>query len=123
MARPAITLIRRIFNPTTTKRRTPMRYLLILLLAALISACSQSPMDALKSDVASEENMNVPFWAAQHKQHTALWDEAVAYCKANKEKPNCFAVNADATVFTKYGTSGHYLTVPSFDTQPQSAKK
>jgi hypothetical protein len=102
-----------------------MRYLLVLLLAALISACSQSPMDKLKSDYI---DMSPPKWSEQHDQHTALWDEALAYCKEHGNKPNCglvmqvYVIDNGSTKIPAYGSSGHYLTVPSFDTQPQSAK-
>jgi hypothetical protein len=55
------------------------------------------------------------FWAKQHKKKTPLWNEAVTYCQAHEEKPNCHSVmlvliiTNGATDIPKYGSSGHAL--------------
>jgi hypothetical protein len=45
-------------------------------------------MEKLKSDVRYPE-LNEPFWSKEEKLKTALWVEALNYCKVNKAKLNC----------------------------------
>ena len=59
-----------------------------------VAGCSQSPMDALKSDTYSEKYSGGSFWDTQSKENTQLWKEAVNYCNKNLQKVNCQPVRA-----------------------------
>jgi|GEM_PF-5742842 len=54
-----------------------------------LAGCSQSPMDALKSDTYSEKYSGGSFWDTQSKEQTKLWGEAKAYCLKHNWKVNC----------------------------------
>lgn len=64
------------------------RWVFILLLPFVLTACSKSPMDALKSN-SNQAGLNPPFWHKVRTENPALWKEAVNYCKKHGEKPNC----------------------------------
>jgi hypothetical protein len=66
-------------------------FILIMTLGLFLTACDKSPMQKLESDTVYSD-MNTAFWSDQHHADTALWKDAVAYCKAHEKKPNCLPI-------------------------------
>lgn len=65
---------------------------LLLIGLSLLTACSESPLDKLKSDKA--DHAILPFWEKEAKAKSSLWNEAVSYCEQNQDKPNCGAIKS-----------------------------
>jgi hypothetical protein len=95
------------------------KFFILILTVSIFSlaGCSKSPLQKLASDVVYTD-MDNAFWSNQQEQKTALWSDAVSYCKQNANKPNCgavmgvFALSNSSIEVPDYGTSGHVLTVP-----------
>ncbi len=99
-----------------------MKFLMIGTIAMAIVGCgSLTPLQKLKQDVAYEA-LNIVFWGKEKGCQTTLWQEAVHYCKAHEEKPNCgpvlqiYVSSNGSTEIKGYGTSGNELRLPSFKT-------
>ncbi len=91
----------------------------VIFASILLTGCAQkTPMQILQSDTAYPD-LTEQFWAHQRVTKQPLWKEAKAYCLQNMNKVNCVPVMRqmpfdDSTTVPKYGSSGHYLTVPNF---------
>ena len=91
----------------------------VICVSVLLTGCAQkTPLQKLQSDSAYPD-LTEQFWAHQRVTKQPLWKEAKAYCLQNTNKINCVPVNRQmffdgSTTVPKYGSSGHYLTVPNF---------
>lgn len=65
----------------------------IITLGLVLVACSQSPLDALKSDD-TNSNYDAAYWQKTAANDPTLFNQALQYCAQNPEKPNCAAVNS-----------------------------
>lgn len=98
-----------------------MRILTLCLMLVLLSACSQSPLQKLKSDTRYDD-MNPAFWAKEQAQHTPLWQEATNYCEKHTEKPNCapvmqvLVISNSSITAPAIGDSGQSIHLPDFST-------
>ncbi len=63
----------------------------------ILSGCSKSPMDKLASDNRYPDMNNI-FWGKEQDNKTQLWQEALAYCNKNPEKPNCKSIILVSTI-------------------------
>lgn len=98
--------------------------LCIVLIVMFFAACSNQhdPLSKLQSDTAYDD-LNTAFWSKEHDQKTTLWSQALSFCKAHQEKPNCAAVievhvvSNGQTVAPAIGHSGSTLTIPDFKDQ------
>lgn len=85
----------------------------------LLAGCSKSPLEILQSNK-QYNNLNEAFWSNERINNTQLWAKAKIYCQQNSAKQNCAPVidqillSSESTTVPKYGSSGHYLTVPNF---------
>lgn len=66
---------------------------MIFLVAAvlILNGCEKSPLQKLKSDT-RDGSLTELFWAKEYSNNSTLWKDAVTYCDANKNKPNCVLV-------------------------------
>ena len=93
--------------------------LMIFFDIVLLSACSKTPLQQLASNHLYP-SLNASYWAKEQQQKTALWINAVVYCKQNSEKPNCSAVielyviTNGATQASAIGHSGQTINIPDF---------
>ena len=93
----------------------------VFCVSILISGCGKNPIEKLQSDTAYND-LTERFWANERLDKTPLWKQAKTYCSEGnnyRDKINCVPVVRQipfdgSTEVPKYGSSGHYLTVPNF---------
>lgn len=61
----------------------------------LLSGCSQSPMAALKSSTINS-HYDGAYWSKERDAKSAIWQEALTYCRANPSQINCHPVMLSA---------------------------
>ncbi len=93
---------------------------LLVLGALLLGGCGKpTPLQQLHRNT-QDDTLTPAFWAGEEGHKTQLWHEAVTYCTAHAEKPNCGAVlevnilSHGSTTVPAYGTSGYPLVAPHF---------
>ena len=98
------------------------KYLMLgLFTLLLLTGCGQqSDLDKLKSDDVFYVGMNSAYWGKIQNKNSALWHEAVNYCQAHQEKPNCgpvmqtYILSNGSTTAPAIGHSGNSLKTPNF---------
>lgn len=65
----------------------------IVALSLALIGCSQSPLDALKSDD-TNSTYDAQYWKDTAANDPSLFNQAVQYCSQNPTKPNCAPVNS-----------------------------
>ncbi len=87
-----------------------------VVMGVLLTACSQSPMEQLQSDVRAD-NLTSAYWATQKDDDPVLWQEATNYCKVHSAKVNCAPltlsnmISNGSTKMMAYGQSGDVINV------------
>lgn len=99
-----------------------------VVMGALLTGCSQSPMEKLQSDV-KDDSMTSAYWATQKDENPALWQEATDYCKSHSGKVNCGAltlsnmISHGSTEMKGYGHSGDVIHIPGTHLADPNDKK
>ena len=66
-------------------------FIIISIVVILLTGCGKNPMQKLASNTLYSD-MTKEFWQKEYNNKTSLWNEALTYCRDNKEKPNCAPV-------------------------------